>query len=124
MISPGAVTVTCADSSSTWTRSSSNTVNCSSGHAGRSGAANGITPRATHGSDAVSAMLGVGYLAGFRLRTSLGALAAAAGLLLLSGFAISWVTALLGLVAKSAEAAAAASLPLTVLVAFPPAPSC
>jgi ABC transporter DrrB family efflux protein len=64
-------------------------------------------------------MLGVGYLVGFRLRTSVPALAAAIGVLLLFGFAISWVTALLGLAAKSAEAAAAASLPLTVLLAFP-----
>jgi ABC-2 type transport system permease protein/oleandomycin transport system permease protein len=64
-------------------------------------------------------MLGVGYLVGFRLHTSPAALAAAAGVLLLFGFAISWVTALLGLVAKSAEAAAAAALPLTVLLAFP-----
>ena len=44
---------------------------------------------------------------------------AAAGVLLLFGFALSWVTALLGLVAKSAEAAAAAALPLTVLLTFP-----
>jgi ABC-2 type transport system permease protein len=44
---------------------------------------------------------------------------AAAGVLLLFGFAISWVNALLGLAAKSAKAAAAASLPLTVLLAFP-----
>ncbi len=64
-------------------------------------------------------MIGVGYLVGFRLRTSVPALAAAAGVLLLFGFAISWVTALLGLAAKSAEAAAAAWLPLTVLLAFP-----
>ena len=64
-------------------------------------------------------MLGVGYLIGFRLHTNAAALAAAAGVLLLFGFAISWVTALLGLVAKSAEAAAAAALPLTVLLAFP-----
>jgi hypothetical protein len=54
------------------------------------------------------------------LKASLGS----TGVLLLFGFAISWVTALLGLVAKSAEAAAAASLPLTVLLASPPAPSC
>jgi LuxR family maltose regulon positive regulatory protein len=56
-------------------------------------------------------MLGVGYLVGFRLHTNVAALAAAAGVLLLFGFALSWVTALLGLVAKSAEAAAAAALP-------------
>jgi ABC transporter DrrB family efflux protein len=64
-------------------------------------------------------MLGVGYLIGFRLHTSFVASAAATGVLLLFGFAISWVTALLGLTAKSAEAAGAAAVPLTVLLAFP-----
>jgi ABC-2 type transport system permease protein/oleandomycin transport system permease protein len=64
-------------------------------------------------------MLGVGYLVGFRLHTNLAALVAATGVLLLFGFAISWVTALLGLAAKSAEAAGAAALPLTVLLTFP-----
>jgi len=64
-------------------------------------------------------MLGVGYLVGFRLHTNAAALAAAAGMLLLFGFAISWVTALLGLAAKSAEAAGAAAVPLTVLLTFP-----
>jgi ABC-2 type transport system permease protein/oleandomycin transport system permease protein len=64
-------------------------------------------------------MLGVGYLVGFRLHTNVAALVAATGMLLLFGFAISWVNVLLGLAAKSAEAAAAASLPLTVLLAFP-----
>src|SRR6516225_6863429 len=64
-------------------------------------------------------MLGVGYLVGFRLHTNVAALAAATGVLLLFGCAISWVNVLLGLAAKSAEAAAAASLPLTVLLAFP-----
>jgi ABC-2 type transport system permease protein/oleandomycin transport system permease protein len=64
-------------------------------------------------------MLGVGYLVGFRLHTSVTALVAAAAVLLLFGFAISWVTALLGLAAKSAEAAGAAALPLTVLLGFP-----
>jgi ABC transporter DrrB family efflux protein len=64
-------------------------------------------------------MVGVGYLVGFRLQTNMAALAAATGILLLFGFAISWVTALLGLTAKSAEAAGAAALPLTVLLGFP-----
>src|SRR5262249_19964409 len=67
----------------------------------------------------IALMLGVGYLVGFRLHTNLLDLLAAVGVLLLFGFAISWVTALLGLVAKSAEAAAAAALPLTVLLGFP-----
>jgi len=64
-------------------------------------------------------MLGVGYLVGFRVQTSAAALVAAIAVLLLFGFAISWVTALLGMVAKSAEAAGAAALPLTVLLGFP-----
>jgi ABC transporter DrrB family efflux protein len=67
----------------------------------------------------IALMLGVGYLVGFRLHTNAAALAAAAGVLLLFGFAISWVTALVGMTAKSAEAAAAAALPLTVLLTFP-----
>jgi len=67
----------------------------------------------------IALMLGVGYLIGFRLHTNAAAVVAATGVLLLFGFAISWVNVLLGLAAKSAEAAAAASLPLTVLLAFP-----
>src|SRR5215475_2818947 len=46
-------------------------------------------------------MLGVGYLVGFRLRTNMAALVAAIGVLLLFGFAISWVNVLAGLTAKS-----------------------
>ena len=64
-------------------------------------------------------MLGVGCLVSFRLHTNAAALVAAVGVLLLFGFAISWVTALLGLAAKSPEAAGAAALPLTVLLTFP-----
>jgi ABC-2 type transport system permease protein/oleandomycin transport system permease protein len=64
-------------------------------------------------------MLGVGYLVGFRLHTNLAALVAAAGVLLLFGFAMSWLSALIGLASKSAEAAGAATLPLTVLLTFP-----
>jgi ABC-2 type transport system permease protein/oleandomycin transport system permease protein len=64
-------------------------------------------------------MLGVGYLVGFRLHTNPVALVAAIGMLVLFGFAISWVTALLGLTAKNAEAAGAAALPLIVLLGFP-----
>ena len=67
----------------------------------------------------IALMLGVGYLVGFRVHTTAAALVAAVGVLLLFGFAISWVTALLGLAAKSAEAAGAAALPLTVLLTFP-----
>ena len=64
-------------------------------------------------------MLVVGYLVGFRMDTNIWEFFGAITILLLFGFAISWVTALLGLVAKSAEAAAAAALPLHVLLGFP-----
>ena len=67
----------------------------------------------------IALIFGVGYIVGFRVHTDALSALAAAGLLLLFGFAFSWVTALLGLIAKSAEAAAAASLPLAVLLAFP-----
>ena len=67
----------------------------------------------------IALMLGVGYFVGFRLHANVAALVAATGVLLLFGFAISWVAGLLGLTAKSAEAAGAAALPLTVLLAFP-----
>ncbi len=64
-------------------------------------------------------MLDVGYLVGFRLHTNAAAFAAAAGVLLLFGVAISRVTALLGLAANSAEAAGAAAFPITALLTFP-----
>jgi ABC-2 type transport system permease protein/oleandomycin transport system permease protein len=64
-------------------------------------------------------MLGVGYIVGFRLHTSPLALAAAVALLLLFGFAMSWVMALLALTSKSAEAATAASFPVLALLCFP-----
>jgi len=63
---------------------------------------------------AVVLMLGVGYLVGFRLHTSVPALVAAAGVLLLFGFAISWVTVLLGLAAGSTEASTASRSAPTV----------
>src|SRR5262249_32515009 len=69
-------------------------------------------------------MLGVGYLVGFRLHTNPAALMAPTGVLLLFAFAISWVTAPLGLAAKSAEAAGAAALHSPSCSPFPPAPSC
>jgi ABC-type multidrug transport system permease subunit len=64
-------------------------------------------------------MIGVGYLAGFRLHTTVVALAAAVALLLLFGLAMSWVMALLALTSKSAEAATAASFPVLALLCFP-----
>jgi ABC-2 type transport system permease protein/oleandomycin transport system permease protein len=64
-------------------------------------------------------MIGAGYVVGFRLHTTLLALTGAIALLLLFGFAMSWVMALLALTSKSAEAATAASFPLLALLCFP-----
>jgi ABC transporter DrrB family efflux protein len=60
-------------------------------------------------------MLAVGYGIGFRPQTGLGSLLGAMAVGLLSGFAWSWVMALLGLLVRSAEAVQAA----TYLVVFP-----
>jgi ABC transporter DrrB family efflux protein len=64
-------------------------------------------------------MIGAGYAVGFRLHTTALALAGAVALLLLFGFAMSWVMALLALTSKSAEAATAASFPVLALLCFP-----
>jgi ABC-2 type transport system permease protein/oleandomycin transport system permease protein len=64
-------------------------------------------------------MIGVGYIVGFRLRTTPLALAGAVALLLVFGFAMSWVMALVALTSKSAEAATAASFPVLALLCFP-----
>ncbi len=64
-------------------------------------------------------MLGVGFAVGFRLHTNVVALLAAALLLVFFGTAISWVMALVGLGAGSAEGAQAAMFPLTALLVFP-----
>ena len=69
-------------------------------------------------------MLGVGYLVGFRLRTSVAALVAAIGVLLLFGFAISWVNVLLGLTAKRPRPPRPRRSPSPSCSRFPPAPSC
>jgi len=63
-------------------------------------------------------MLVVGFAVGFHLHTGLFGLLAAVGLLLLFGFAMSWVMALLGLVTKNAEAAQAAAFPLMAPLVF------
>jgi ABC-2 type transport system permease protein/oleandomycin transport system permease protein len=64
-------------------------------------------------------MIAVGYLVGFRLRTTPLALVAAVALLLLFGHAMAWVMALIALTSKSAEAATAASFPVLALLCFP-----
>ena len=63
-------------------------------------------------------MVTVGFLVGFRLNTNVVALLAAVGLMLLFGFAMSWVMALIGLSTGSAEAAQAAAFPFMAVLVF------
>ena len=63
-------------------------------------------------------MVAMGYLVGFRVHTTLLHLLAGMGLLLLFGFAMSWVFALIGLRASNAETAQAAAFPLLFPLVF------
>lgn len=58
----------------------------------------------------VAVMIAVGLLVGFRFHGSLAQTLAGFGLLLLFGFAFSWVAAVIGLASKSVEAAQSAGL--------------
>lgn len=63
-------------------------------------------------------MVAVGYLVGFRVHTNAAGLVAAVLVLLLFGFAMSWVMALIGLGTGNAEAAQAASFPMMAILVF------
>jgi ABC transporter DrrB family efflux protein len=63
-------------------------------------------------------MVVVGFIVGFHVHTNAFGLLAAVALLLLFGFAMSWVMALLGLATRNAEAAQAAAFPLMALLVF------
>jgi ABC-2 type transport system permease protein/oleandomycin transport system permease protein len=63
-------------------------------------------------------MVGVGFLVGFRIHNGFAAFVAALGLVLLFSVVFSWVFALIGLGAKNAEAAQAASFPILALLVF------
>ena len=63
-------------------------------------------------------MVAMGFLVGFRVQTSVLALVAAVLVLLLFGFALSWVFALIGLTVPNAESAQAASFPLLFPMVF------
>ena len=67
---------------------------------------------------AVALMVLVGYAVGFRVHTSVLGLLGAVLLLLLFGFALSWVFALVGLSTGDPETAQAASLPLSAPLLF------
>jgi ABC transporter DrrB family efflux protein len=66
----------------------------------------------------VALMVAMGYLVGFRVQTSLWSLLAAVLVLLLFGFAMSWVFALVGLSVPNAEGAQAASFPILFPLVF------
>jgi ABC-2 type transport system permease protein/oleandomycin transport system permease protein len=66
----------------------------------------------------IALMVSVGFLVGFRVSTNVFAFLGAIGLMLLFGFAMSWVMALIGLSTGNAEAAQAASFPLMALLVF------
>ncbi|HVM66644.1 MAG TPA: ABC transporter permease [Acidimicrobiales bacterium] len=63
-------------------------------------------------------MIAVGFAVGFRLHTNVGELLAAIVIMLLFGFALSWVMAVIGLGTRNAEAAQAAAFPLLALLVF------
>lgn len=63
-------------------------------------------------------MVAMGYLVGFRVQTSAAALVFALLVLLLFGFALSWVFALIGLSVPNAESAQAAAFPLLFPLVF------
>ena len=62
-----------------------------------------------------AAIIGVGFAMGFRPHASLPQWLAAIGLMLLLGFAASWLTVAMGLAAKTAESAGLATVPLIML---------
>ena len=63
-------------------------------------------------------MVAVGFLVGFRVHTNVLAFLGAIAVMLLFGFAMSWVMALVGLSSGNAEATQAASFPLMALLVF------
>ena len=63
-------------------------------------------------------MVVVGFLVGFHVHTNAFELVTAVGVLLVFGFAMSWVMALLGLTTRNAEAAQAAAFPLVAPLVF------
>jgi len=63
-------------------------------------------------------MIVVGFLVGFHLHTNAIELVEAIMLMLLFGFALSWVMAVIGLGTRNAEAAQAAAFPLMALLVF------
>jgi ABC-2 type transport system permease protein len=66
----------------------------------------------------ITIMVIVGFLVGFRVHTNAAAFLASVGIMLLFGFAMSWIMALIGLGAGNAEAAQAAAFPIMAVLVF------
>src|ERR1700674_563604 len=66
----------------------------------------------------ITIMVIVGFIVGFRVHTNAVALLAAVGLMLLFGFAMSWIMALIGLGTGNPEAAQAAAFPIMAVLVF------
>ena len=66
----------------------------------------------------IAIMVIVGFIVGFRPHTNVVEFALAMIVMLVFGFAVSWIMAFIGLTTKNAEAAQAASFPLMALLVF------
>jgi ABC transporter DrrB family efflux protein len=66
----------------------------------------------------VALMLFVGYLVGFRVETSVWGLLAGFAVILLFGFSLTWIFAIIGLTAPNAETAQAMSFPVLAPLVF------
>ena len=66
----------------------------------------------------VTLMCAVGFMVGFDIETNVLALVAALGLMLLFGYSLSWVFAVIGLWAPTAETAQAAAFPILAVLTF------
>jgi ABC transporter DrrB family efflux protein len=66
----------------------------------------------------VALMLFVGYLVGFRVETSVWGLLAGFAVILLFGFSLTWIFAIIGLTARNAETAQAMSFPVLAPLVF------
>jgi len=63
-------------------------------------------------------MLAIGYLVGFRIHTNVLGLIAGMGVMLLFGFSLTWIFAIIGLSTSNAETAQAASFPILAPLVF------
>jgi ABC-2 type transport system permease protein len=66
----------------------------------------------------VMLMLAIGYLVGFRIHTNVLGLVAGMGVMLLFGFSLTWIFAIIGLSTTNAETAQAASFPILAPLVF------